>query len=383
MARYTPSGVFFGAVGREPLNSEDASLIVDAVYETYRADSVEEFPRLAMHQAGRLVPNDLASFNDVDPLAQTITAVFEPADWPLFEGAFDVFGRLQGEHPVINHYMTTGDGSAWKISDFSTNDDFREGALYREFYARVGIDYQIAIGLPSVFPRVIGLALNRAPDRGDFGERDRTLLNLLRPHLSQAYEHVLMRERLVKHSSTLARLLAARDEHAVLLDDPLFDVTGSGLALLAEHFGAPQRREVLPTAVRLWVEQQRASLAPTAGVVAAPPQALTSASATHRLVVRFVPGRGGPDAIVAAERTMVTAADIERIGLSARESEVVYLLSLGATNANIAERLHIAPGTVKKHLDNIYRKLGVTGRVQAVSLALELLSEARSASFPG
>ena len=58
--------------------------------------------------------------------------------------------------------------------------------------------------------------------------------------------------------------------------------------------------------------------------------------------------------------------------LSAREIEILGLLITGETNRGIAGRLHIAPGTVKKHLDSVYCKLGVRGRVQAVTLALEL-----------
>ena len=53
---------------------------------------------------------------------------------------------------------------------------------------------------------------------------------------------------------------------------------------------------------------------------------------------------------------------------------MLSLLTTGVTNAAIAERLHVSPGTVKKHLDNVYRKLGVQGRVQAVAAALELLA---------
>jgi DNA-binding CsgD family transcriptional regulator len=65
---------------------------------------------------------------------------------------------------------------------------------------------------------------------------------------------------------------------------------------------------------------------------------------------------------------------LQRLGLSPRESEIVHLLATGAANTELAERLFISPGTVKKHLDNIYRKLGVTNRLQAVSVAFELLA---------
>jgi DNA-binding CsgD family transcriptional regulator len=53
--------------------------------------------------------------------------------------------------------------------------------------------------------------------------------------------------------------------------------------------------------------------------------------------------------------------------LTAREGEVLELVAAGLTNAQIAERLWISPGTVKKHLENIYAKLGVANRTAAAA----------------
>jgi DNA-binding CsgD family transcriptional regulator len=54
--------------------------------------------------------------------------------------------------------------------------------------------------------------------------------------------------------------------------------------------------------------------------------------------------------------------------LTTRELEVLELVAAGLTNAGIAERLWISPGTVKKHLDNVYAKLGVANRTAAAAL---------------
>ena len=46
----------------------------------------------------------------------------------------------------------------------------------------------------------------------------------------------------------------------------------------------------------------------------------------------------------------------------------------GETNAAIAAALHVETSTVKTHLENVYRKLGVRGRVAAVAMAFDLLA---------
>jgi DNA-binding CsgD family transcriptional regulator len=56
--------------------------------------------------------------------------------------------------------------------------------------------------------------------------------------------------------------------------------------------------------------------------------------------------------------------------LSTREREILRLVASGMTNREIASRLFIAPGTVRKHLDNIYAKLGARSRAQAVAVTL-------------
>ena len=58
--------------------------------------------------------------------------------------------------------------------------------------------------------------------------------------------------------------------------------------------------------------------------------------------------------------------------ITGRELEVLRLLAAGASNRQIAEELVLVTGTVKAHLLNIYRKLDVHNRTQAVARAREL-----------
>ena len=59
-------------------------------------------------------------------------------------------------------------------------------------------------------------------------------------------------------------------------------------------------------------------------------------------------------------------------GLTSREVEVLAWVAAGKTNAETAEMLSIAPGTVKKHLDHIYDKLDVGTRTEAVLTAMRI-----------
>jgi DNA-binding NarL/FixJ family response regulator len=58
--------------------------------------------------------------------------------------------------------------------------------------------------------------------------------------------------------------------------------------------------------------------------------------------------------------------------LSARELEVLVLMAESLSNQEIADRLYLAPGTVKNHVSNILSKLNARGRTQAVLQAKEL-----------
>jgi NarL family two-component system response regulator LiaR len=58
--------------------------------------------------------------------------------------------------------------------------------------------------------------------------------------------------------------------------------------------------------------------------------------------------------------------------LSERELEVLDLIAAGLTNREIADRLFIATGTVKRHINNIYGKLQVHHRAEAIARARDL-----------
>ena len=61
----------------------------------------------------------------------------------------------------------------------------------------------------------------------------------------------------------------------------------------------------------------------------------------------------------------------QEAGLSARESEIVALITKGLTNQEIAERAYVSINSVKSYIRSAYRKIGVTRRSQAVAWAMQ------------
>jgi DNA-binding NarL/FixJ family response regulator len=86
---------------------------------------------------------------------------------------------------------------------------------------------------------------------------------------------------------------------------------------------------------------------------------LLGPSVTRRLVEDF------------AEQPATRATDPAAYGLTRREGEVLGLLGRGLANAEIAEDLVVSTETVKSHVAEVLRKLGLRDRVQAVVWAYE------------
>ncbi|MFB8178236.1 response regulator [Streptomyces sp. NPDC055966] len=91
-------------------------------------------------------------------------------------------------------------------------------------------------------------------------------------------------------------------------------------------------------------------------------EGIVAPAVTRRLIAEF--------AAVPAHATTSDPAVLE--ALTRREREVLSCIGEGLSNAQIAERLGMAEGTVKTHVSRLLGKLGLRSRVQAAVLAQEL-----------
>lgn len=80
---------------------------------------------------------------------------------------------------------------------------------------------------------------------------------------------------------------------------------------------------------------------------------------------------GGDNVLLAVPRGLIEGAGgAEDCELSERELEILLLVARGLSNRQVASELHLAEATVKRHLANIYTKLNVGSRGEAVRRAL-------------
>jgi DNA-binding CsgD family transcriptional regulator/GAF domain-containing protein len=350
----------------ERLSPSDLDRVLRFVGEIAAVEQLSDFPVRVLDGLRRLVPCDLIGYNEINPSRGQALIVLDPRslDRSGLEGQM-AFQRLAEQHPVLRYHARTGDGRALKISDFLTRDEFHRLDLYAESFRLIGAEDQLAVALPSAPPLVIGLAFNRS--RRSFSERDRQVLNLVRPHLAQARRNAELRSQLAEMVFLLEGLVDATDRAIVLLDQSRTVRRTSSRAadLFAAHLGFHLAvGDSLPSMIEAWIS--RHGRPQTLEDKQAPGQALVVEGAHGRLVIHFLPRGeiGEYDALLVEQ-----VRDASKVGplsrLSRREHEVLRWVSRGKTNPEIAAILSISAGTVQKHLEHIYDKLGVRTRAAA------------------
>lgn len=72
------------------------------------------------------------------------------------------------------------------------------------------------------------------------------------------------------------------------------------------------------------------------------------------------------------EKFLLNETELEKLGLNRREFEVLQLLAMGYSNADIAKNLFLSLSTIKTHVSNLLAKMEVKSRTQAIEKAKRL-----------
>jgi predicted ATPase/DNA-binding CsgD family transcriptional regulator len=147
-------------------------------------------------------------------------------------------------------------------------------------------------------------------------------------------------------------------------------------AALRDTIGAPlpppdrAHYERTMAAVRTQLDEPTFTAAWAEGRTMSPEQAIAAAEQV-KVLGQLPPTQEPPTVGVPPTLPHVPASQGNPFGLTAREVDVLRLVTLGLTYAQIAEQLVVSTRTVDAHLRSIYSKLGVTSRSAATRYAIE------------
>jgi len=309
-----------------------------------------------------LIPSASASFNDMAMASGDFRYVIVPSDdEALARQLKPAYDRFAHQHPLVLEAQRRPDCGALRFCDTPGDDLFTDTDLYRHFFELFGLRYQLAIQLPGPPDVVIGYALNRRPDQGEFADRDVEVLNTLSAHLALHHRVAMELER-----SRVIDAEADRDGWTVVTvrSDGVVEASSSRSfsPLLSPGEGLPaELSALLPS----YGDLERFTGSHDVTVDGERWRCVVSPVAVGPTVLSLRrPGDESPD-----------ATRLVDVGLTPRQTDVaVALARTGGTNAQLAHSLGISEGTVKKHLESVFRVLGVDSRSAAV-VALQAMTE--------
>jgi DNA-binding CsgD family transcriptional regulator len=335
------------------LSRTDAEQLLRFVAYAESIGGDEPFTPELLFELGHLIEADRVIYHEVDHVRRRpLMWFFRPGDVDEDDDDDDDISdeewEVMQEHPVCRRWREEGTFGALRLSDVVSRREFRRSRHYAENFVPWGVEYELKTRLPSPLWHVQTFVLFRGGVR-DFTPRDRLALDLLTPHFSRLRDAARTRRRLAE---ALAELGQPGEDGArgLIFLGPRREIEFMSppvRRLLRDFFpAAPLDR--LPAVLANWLEEDDS-------------RPLVRRRGDRRLVVERT-----VDSLVLEER-------VAEVPLTTREREVLAWVARGKTNAEIAELLWLAPSTVRKHLENVYAKLGVNTRTAAVARFLGLI----------
>ena len=329
------------------LRSKDLQAVLSFVADAHHADGPEAVDAALLDRLARIVGCEYATYQTFDWQRRVVTAYVPCSN----EGATAVPAPYVPESFWTEPHPADATGAAFhKLSDLC---DRRERERMRD-QEEHNAEFHL---VDTVGFRVYGARraqsgwLHFDSQHRDFGERDRELALVLRPHIEALWRRSIARRQIAELASALER-----DETAIVTFEAggrISHATAEARRLLAGWFGTRNGR--LPDELDGW------------RALAAPGDRYTARRNGTVLTVQAM----GDFTLKLCER----AADVPR--LTPREREVLGLVASGLTNTQIARELWVEPSTVAKHLEQAFAKLGVHNRTAAVARLAQLDDPAR------
>lgn len=336
------------------LATRDAEQLLRFIAEAESIGGDQPFPGELLVELGNLVPADYVSYSELDRVRRRDLFYAErPDEEDGGEGEPGDFWEIVIEESPTCLRHQQGYFGALKLSDFLSRREFHRTRLYDLWFRPWSIEHHIGVAIPSPLWHTKTLMFDRTGST-DFTERDRLILDLLQPHLTRLWRAARTRRLLGAALAELDRGDENESRGVILLGvGGEIEFASPPTHRLLRDFFTATTGGLLPTAVADWLESDA-------------DQPLIRRRGARRLTVERT-----SDALVLEESHV-------EVELTPREREVLAWVARGKTNAEVARLLWLAPSTVRKHLENIYAKLGVTTRTAAVARFLGLIESQAS-----
>jgi DNA-binding CsgD family transcriptional regulator len=330
--------------GVPQLRSSDLEAVLGFIHDARSVDAPYPLTQRLLDRLTEIADCDLARYKEID-LAKRIEIAYVPCTAEVRAFGFDDAEITDQEwedffEEPCNRAARWARSGLFSFSELVSRGRVRAGDI-RVWEQELGLEGcvdRMWIGIPGL--SYAGVAL----DRGGrpFGERDRLLARVLQPHLTDLWREASVRRRLRATHSLLDR--DASSGFVLIGHGTTVEFASpSAQRLLREFFGGETVR--LPGLIVDWLANRTH-------------EPLVSRAEDRVLVVEA--DRDG-SALMLSERPAVAEQ------LTPREREIMRCVADGFSNAEIARRLWIAPSTVRKHLENIFDKVGARSRTAALA----------------
>ena len=150
---------------------------------------ITEFRHGLLDALNRALPSKYVSLNEIGPTPDTVAVIVRPELAPVY---YERFAQHAHENPLLQRYLRSRDGRAYRFSDVIAAAELHRLALYQELYKPLGVEHQLAFMLPAAPDRVLGVALSRGIR--DYSDLERDVAEHARPFLIQAYRNAIAYE---------------------------------------------------------------------------------------------------------------------------------------------------------------------------------------------
>jgi DNA-binding CsgD family transcriptional regulator len=360
------------------LSSTDFRALLMSIQELYESFELARFPERIFSSTSKVIPSHICSYNEIDITRNHVVAVTDAA-LELDLDLAGAFVRYIGEYPGAHHLINEQWKEPFKLSDLISQNSFRRLNLYNEFYRKLDVEHQLVLPLWHVTGTSACVVWNR--DGRDFTERDRAISDLLRPHLVQAHQVAELIARKGIYDGISSAMSTSAEDIAVLSPTGrVMLMTRHARRTIERFFGRfPRFSMELPGRLADWVREELMLRNDSAGIPVRRRPFLRVRNG-KQLGIHLLSRKHDHRLLLVLEETEQLpsgVAELTKVGLSRREAQILLWVARGKTNPEIATIIQRSPGTVKKHLDNIYSKLQVSSRAAAVAEAWRILDSVK------